>query len=318
MANKHFAWIFMGSMLSALSGCDVSVGHCDRDDAGDCVDLFPDDDAGDEEDGGSKDAGGKDAGGKDAGDADGDAAGEDSDADVDAGGDAGDAISVDEFCIELLKNAVAWRDALEGLCDRQEQGARDLFLQKVLAYAPDDAEGKCITARNAVLDGGKATYDGKQAMACATAFAEGFAPPPDPFPTEGINLAQYEASIAHGAPALIQIPQCRETFKGTLKRDAKCSDNFECIDGLRCLPAPGQTTTCQPALVGGTCVQSSNCADGYMCVGDPDAGGGKTCVKSDKLPQSGGNCYFSAECSDGLVCTSRKCAQPTTSVICAP
>ena len=59
-------------VLLALSACEVHVGKCEKDDAGECVDLFPDDeDGGDQEedaglDGGRCD-GGKDGGGGDGG-----------------------------------------------------------------------------------------------------------------------------------------------------------------------------------------------------------------------------------------------------------
>ncbi|HTU60683.1 MAG TPA: hypothetical protein VMF89_19660, partial [Polyangiales bacterium] len=225
--------------------------------------------------------------------------------------------SVNEFCAEQLKTAVAWRDALESLCGglTQDAMAREGFLQRALAYAPEDAEGKCITARNAPITAGNTTYDGTKAQACADAFAGNFMAPPSPFPTTGIDLNMYEAKIAHGAPTLVQIPACRAAFTGKLTRGTTCTDHFECRDGLRCLEAPGGRKTCEPAITTGTCALSSECADGYTCVGS-SAGGGKTCVKSDALPLTGGNCSFAIECATDYVCTSNKCANPTANVVC--
>lgn len=330
MSMMQTRWILAGSLLAAVAGCDVDIVDCDKepdakvcqdDDTGDGDDV--DDDAGDEpgEDAGKSDAGKTDAGDAGKSDASTTDAGKDGGVDAGPSEDSGPApaITVDDFCAAQLKTAVAWRDALEELCGgiTKDKDARDAFLQEVLAYAPDDAEGKCITARNAPITAGNTTFDGTKAMACADAFAANFMAPPDPFPMSGgIDLAMYEAKIAHGAPTLIQIPACRATFKGKLARDKACTDHFECVDGLRCLSAPGNTTTCQTALTVGTCTTTSQCADGYTCVGST-AGGGKTCVKSDALPLSGGNCSFSIECATDYVCNgSNKCANPTANVVC--
>lgn len=334
MSMMQTRWILASSLLAAIAGCDVTVHDCDKEpDAKICqddddFDFDAGDEPDDEEDGGSNDGGKLDGGAdasKDGGS--GPDASKDASADGATSSDGGDsdgggsnaAITVDDFCAAQLKTAVAWRDALDDLCGglTKDQQARADFLQRVLAYAADDAEGKCITARNAPITAGNTTFDGTKAQACADAFASNFMAPPDPFPTSGgIDLAMYEAKIAHGAPTLIQIPACRAAFKGKVARDKACTDNFECVDGLRCMSAPGNTTTCQPALTGGTCLQTSNCADGYTCVGS-SAGGGKTCVKSDALPLSGGNCSFSIECATDYVCnSSNKCANPTASVVC--
>ena len=329
MSNTQTRWILAGSLLTELAGCEITKVNCNKtpdadicqdDEDIDAGDLF-DDDAGDS---GSMDGGAKADGSTDAG-KDGSTA---SDASRDTGTDAsGDGaqidassmpLTIDEFCVAQLSTAVAWRDALETLCDKASVDARDTFLQEVLAYAKDDAEGKCITARKAAVDSGNTTFDGSNAPACAGAFIKGFELPPDPFPTDGIDLAKYRSTIAHGAPTLVQIPACRAAFKGKLARSKPCTDHFECVDGLRCLDAPGGTKTCETALVGGTCAQSSQCADGYTCVGS-SAGGGRTCVQNDMLPLMGGNCSFALECGDGLDCNaSNKCANPVAEVICKP
>jgi hypothetical protein len=329
MSMMQTRWILASCLLASIAGCDVDVIDCDKEpDAKICQDDEDDDeDAGDEpvdDEDGSVD-GGKRDGGADASSDGGSSQDGSTDASSDGGADASSdassstAITVDDFCAAQLKTAVAWRDALDVLCDgiSKDKQARDEFLQEVLAFAPDDAEGKCITARNAPITAGNTTFDGTKAMACADAFASNFMAPPEPFPTSGgIDLAMYEAKIAHGAPTLIQIPACRAAFKGKLARDKACTDHFECVDGLRCLSAPGNTTTCQTALTGGTCTTTSQCSDGYTCVGST-AGGGKTCVKSDALPLSGGNCSFSIECGTDYVCNaSNKCGNPVANVVC--
>ena len=321
MSTRQTRWILTGSLLMALAACDVDVIDCDEEpEAKICQDDEEDLDAGDEptdEEDADVDASKTLDAGSDASTDGG--TGNDASVDGATGSDSSVAISVDDFCVAQLATAVAWRDELEELCGpTDEAAAREKFLLEVLAYPAEDAEGKCISARNAPITAGNTTFDGTKAMACASAFTANFAAPPDPFPSAGIDLVMHESKIAHGAPVLIQIPACRAAFKGKLARDKACSDNFECVDGLRCMDAPGGTKTCQPALVGGTCTQTSICADNYTCVGST-SGGGKTCVKSDELPLSGGNCRFSLECAVDYVCNaSGKCVPPSAQVICKP
>lgn len=337
MSAKRIPSVLFGALLIAgLTGCEVTRVDCDETPEADICQDDPEDDSGidwDSDtpepdaslDGGSD--GGRDGGSADGGDASSDGGSADGGSSDGGSSDGGSSdgstsepLTIDEFCVAQLETAVAWRDALEDLCGGSTAASdRSTFLQEVFAYAPDDAEGKCITARQAPVTAGNSTFDGTKAQGCVDAFLASFDAPPDPFPTDGIDLAMYEAKVAHGAPTLIQIPACRATFKGKLTRGKACTDHFECLDGLRCLDAPGGGRTCETALVGGTCTQSSQCADGYTCVGATGAGGGRTCVKSTELPLNGGNCSFSLECSEGLVCNaSNKCGNPTAQVICKP
>lgn len=327
-ANQNRSILVASLLLVGVVGCDIDVHDCDEEpDAAICQDD-EDEDAGDpwtDDEDASVDAGRRDA----AADASRDGSLDGSrEGGADAGGDArtdgsasseggSSSISVSEFCAEQLKTAVAWREALDELCGgiTKDRELRDTFLSEVLAYRGDDPEGACIATRNAAIMTGNTTYDGTKAQACADAFAGNFMMPPSPFPTNGIDLAMYEAKIAHGAPTLVQIPVCRMAFAGKLARGMPCADNFECRDGLRCLDAPGGGKTCEPALAGGTCLQNSNCADNYTCVGSSQ-GGGRTCVKSTDLPLNGGNCALAFECAEGLDCVSGKCANPVANVVC--
>jgi hypothetical protein len=322
--QKRTLWL--GALLiTTLSGCEVV--DCDEKPEADICQPDPEEDAGDEGDldGAVSDGGTTSDGGRDGGAGDG---GGRSDAGPDGGSDGGSdaaatTLSIPDFCVAQLATAVAWRDGLEGLCGTTTSSTdRDTFLLEVFAYPKEDAQGnaedKCIKAREAAVNTGNTTFDGTKAQACADAFLTSFDAPPDPFPTDGIDLAMYEAKVAHGAPTLIQTPECRAAFKGTLTRGKACTDHFECADGLRCLEAPGGGKACENALVGGTCAQSSQCADGYTCVG-ATGGAGRTCVKRTELPLNGGNCSFSLECGEGLICNaSGKCANPAPQVICKP
>lgn len=327
-ANQNRSILVASLLLVGVAGCDIDVHDCSKEpDAAICQDDEEEEDAGDtepEDDAASGDAGSRDA----AADASRDGSLDGSEGGADASGDArtdgatsseggSNSISVNEFCQAQFKTAIAWREALDELCGgiTKDRELRDTFLSRVFAFVGEDPEGACIATRNAPITAGNTAYDGTKAQACADAFAANFMAPPNPFPTNGIDLAIYEAKIGHGAPALVQIPACRMTFAGKLTRGTSCTDNFECLDGLRCLAAPGGGKTCESARVGGTCLQTSECADGYMCVGSSQ-GGGKTCVKSNELPLNGGNCTFAAECAEGLGCVSNKCANPVANVIC--
>jgi hypothetical protein len=308
-------WIVVGSLALGLSACDVHVGKCDRDDAGDCVDLFPDDeDAGDEEDAGALDGGRADGGRSDGGRSDGGVDGGAGEGGSDGGGGtdgSAEPLTLEQFCEAQFATAVLWRDAFENHCDNDNISERDEFLGKTFAYSPDTAVDGCIDR----FDSSNITFDGSLASACAQAFSDQFPAPPDAFPETGIDLSTYASMIGHGASTLFQLPECRAALKGKLAQDDVCTNSLECRDGLRCRPAPGDTSTCQTALKGGVCRRTSECADGYTCVGS-SAGAGKTCIPSDDLPITG-NCELSIECAEGRVCNDAgSCAAPTPDVIC--
>jgi hypothetical protein len=334
MSAKSYRWLLLGTLAvgAATSGCDgITTVNCDKEPDADICQDDPEDDAGDDwpdEDGGTAADGGKadagktdaatsDAGKTDAGGSDGGVDASTDGATSDGGSDAStQPLTVDEFCAEQLKVAVAWRDDLEGLCGSTTNTAeRNAFLEAVLGYL-DDGEGKCVTAINAAIATTNTTFDGSKAQACADTYNAQLALPPDPFPTSGIDLITYESKIGHGAQQLIQIPVCRQAIKGKATSGKTCAGHFECAEGLRCLEASGGAKTCQTARVGGTCTAAAQCADGYTCVGSATSGGGKTCVKNDGLPENGGNCGISRECATDLVCTAGKCANPVAAVIC--
>jgi hypothetical protein len=314
MINEQIRWILAGSLVLALAGCEVSVGDCRKDDAGECVDLFPDEeDAGDDEDGGRTDGGRTDGGRADGGGDGGRDGGIDGSSPGNDAGQSGEPLSLEEFCIAQFETAVLWRDALEEYCINDAIAERDTFLNLTFFYPSDDAVGRCIDR----LGSSNITFDGTKAAECAEIFVDQFAAPPASFPETGIDLSAFTSTIAHGAASLVQIPECRAALKGKLARDAACTDSFECVSGLRCRAAPGDTSTCQSEVTGGVCLRSSECADGFTCVGS-SASGGKTCVASDALPIAG-NCQYSFECAEDRVCSSAgKCVAPTPDVICAP
>jgi len=310
--------------LLALVGCDVDVGRCLlRDDAGICVfdDEYPwfepnDAGAGD----GAVDATALDGG---AGD----------DAQVDAGGevDAGGGIRVDEFCRQMLTVAVAWRDLFNGEacgCPRAPDptaesslALRTRFLSTVLAYTGEDPEGACIAARNASIDGKRVRYDGRKATACAEAFRSQFATEPVPGACP-VDVAGAESRIAHGGQTLVQLPVCREAFVGLVPEGKACADQLDCLQGLRCIPAPGSsmTRTCQRARavegLAELCTRNSDCVDGAIC--SLSSGNDRRCIGSSELELKsvGGNCDFSFECATGLVCLEGRCATPTSTPVC--
>lgn len=311
MNLQRLGWLGMGSLLIALTGCEIK--KCDKD-AGECNFDWDDRDGSTDEESDASSNGDGDGGTLDGGDID----GGDGDGDGDGGGaedaSTGEPITLAEFCEAQFATAVAWRDFMEldCFCPNDTIADREAFLATVLAY-PDNAVGLCEDRYGALESEGKLTFVGTKAQACAKAFADQFAAPPSSCPQEGFNLWKLEADMGHGVSVLAQIPVCREALVGKVGADEACNDSIECAGSLRCRSAPGGGKTCQsPVPTNGTCTNNGECADGHTCVGS-NAGGGRACRRNDDLAINGGNCSFSKECVAGLVCDELKCVAPTIS-----
>lgn len=319
---KGVTWVRVGILVGLLPvvGCDVSFGRCDPD-AGICDDddLTP-------FDGGNADAGV---------DASMDAS-VPNDGGMDASVDTTDGgLTVAQFCRAQLATAVKWRDLFDSVgcgCERSGSEGDKItrFLSASLAYGGEDPEGTCISVRNASISAGRIVYAPQYAEACASKFAGQFALPEVPT-TCPVDLAAFEAQLAHGAQQLAQIPECRSAFAGKVARDGACTqlskagagESLECQAGLRCLPVLGAVddagvtmTTCQPArALGETCVRAVQCADGLICAG---LTGQSTCIPSDELRLNNAPCSTSIECIKGLVCSGGSCVPATADSVCTP
>jgi hypothetical protein len=307
MKNVEIRWFAFGALAFALSACEVSVGKCRKDDAGECVDLFDDEDAGDEEDAGDDlDAGRADAGRTDAGRADGGDAsrtdgGGDAGADGGGGGDGSASLTIDEFCEAYLSRALAWRDLLAECCLNEAIDDRESLLASVFLYGGDTTLTDCIDNIDDQVTADRVDLDTTKLQSCADEFAKQLPEAPSSCPAEGFDLDALESTAGHGLQRLPQIPVCREALAGKVKRDQICTDSLECIAGLRCMPAPGNTRTCQPAAIE-ECVNTAQCEDETICVGQLTSGG-KTCVSVDELPlTSNQRCDLSSECANDLLC----------------
>ncbi len=294
MSAQGIRWVLAGSMLVSLAACDVSFGECEKTDAGECVDLFPDIDSGGT-------GGGANAGG--------DASAANGDANMDGGGASGgdgggtvkpgEPLTKTEFCEAQLAPGKAWAELTDRCC---VGGASSDALARMLAvvgYPGGIAD--CERNIEMLLAGGTVKYEPTAAAACATAFAANYAPPPsNECPAAGFSLPDIEAQYGHGLQVIAQIPACRATFQGVVANDKPCTKTLECADARSaCLTAPGGIRTCQPALTEGTCEQATECASGYICKG---ADGNRVCVRVNDLGISGARCKGSAECSRGLWC----------------
>ena len=253
--------------------------------------------------------------------------------DMDGGpeGDGGpvEGLTLAEFCDSQLTTGRQWADALDTCCAGPVPQAGLDFLAQVLLYPtpttmfPDDAHTRCVDLRQAAIDDGEVVYHADKAAACAASFANQYLLPPESCPAGGFDVAELEATIGHGAAALPQLAACRAAFEGQVERDGLCdngegvADDLRCGPGLRCLPAPGDTLTCQPSVDnGGACSRNSDCDDGLTCLGAVAAGDG-VCRESDDLGINGADCRFSRECVDTLVCDEvNECATPVADVIC--
>lgn len=326
MSTIRLRWFLSGTALFALaaSGCDVSVGSCDKDDAGECVDLFPDEDGGDA--GGKKDSGAADAGADSAASDDADTDAESGDANTDAGDDAAVAepLDINAFCAEVVSPGAAWATTFNDIdcCTTNEGTSQEAkSILGVYGYS-DSATTDCIKFYDDLVKGkapaaGTVTFDGRFAHECAVALNETF-PPPAACPAAGFDAEAIVASAGHGAQRASQIPSCRKTFAGKLARDAECDRDIECGSGLVCMPSPGGagSRACQPVLgIGGLCEESNDCGSGLTCVGSTKAQGVKQCVAVTDLVLSG-SCADSRECVVGRVCGSdNKC---TPAAVTAP
>jgi hypothetical protein len=300
MVKKQLSWGWAVATLATLAGCDVNVGDCERDDAGECVDLFPDEDAGARD----RDAGATDGEADAAGDG-GEGPGGDDGGETDG---ASPPLSLEPFCAELYAVATAWRYAFDGCCSQlsnEERNDVEESLQELLFYhwgAGEDAVGSCVTDYQALIDEERLRFDETKAGACAAAFAGQFEAPPETCPSAGFDLLGLRAATGHGASTIAQLRACQEALQGEVGAEQPCASHVECQGGLRCRPAPGDQRTCQLAVDdGASCRTSSECLDGYTCVGGGTAG--RQCWPSDELLIAG-SCSFSIECAEGYICDS--------------
>jgi hypothetical protein len=324
MKNVEIRWLLgcsqvlvLGASVVALSACDVSVGHCKKDDAGECVDLFPDDDGGqDDEDGGALDGGRSDAGKDAGGDAQADGS-MDAGASSEDGGDAGDAgsssdsevrdpLTIREFCEAALAPGQAWADKMDECCSSAAVGSAEHDRLLALFGSPAGGASDCEDRQQALIDSGNVTFDGKYAAACADAIAANYddmAPPADCPSGDGYFLPEIEAMVGHGAQAPQQIPVCRKAFVGKLAAATTCTSDWHCSDNRVCRAGSGGQTCQDPVPEGGTCDDAFDCAYGTTCVGNDSSGtGGKRCIATDDLGLNTAKCTRSAECIVGLVC----------------
>jgi len=316
-------------VLTALAGCDVSVGNCDRNDAGSCFDDFPEWDAGPGIDSGNVVPTNDGAVVSEAGttvDA----------AVVDGGGldsSVADAavpttLTIEQFCEAQYRTAKLWRDKLEECCVANIP-EREVLLFNSLFYSTDGT-GKDSVER--CIDGVKATptanltFTGTAAPACSARYNSQFPAPPAACPTEGFAIETLESTIGHGAGSLIQFAECRAAFVGKVAFNAACTNSFECQSGLRCLGTAGAKTCRAPLSRGNPCSVTSECEDGHVCMGLASGNAGRVCYPATELLETGSACDSSVtsatggstECRGGLICFDNKCTAPQATAICKP
>ena len=313
--------------LFVITSCDVEVGDCRQDDAGECVDLFPD-----EPDASlSIDASSQRDAVVDSTVADADQtvvdAGMDASGSMDAGQPADSAVptlmTLEQFCGALNRRGLDWATKLDECClntqERTSAQARSI-LNLIGAYS-EDAVDNCLRFYNGlVADGGGVTYQPQFAASCVTAFIDAYPAPPAGCPSAGFDVELQRSTVGHGAPQLAQLPACREALRGQIMAELPCARDFECAPGLTCLPiATGSDagSRCRaPSTANGFCETNADCALGYACVGSRDFG--RVCRSTQELVDTG-RCEAAQECKVGKVCASGMCAAPVLGdVICRP
>jgi len=298
MTSQRLGWVLLGSALVALGGCDVSVGKCDRDDAGHCESIFDDDSGFDESiDASNADGGRSDAGATDAGSLDGSSQEAST---LDATIDPGEPLTISEFCAAALAPALRWQDKLDECCTSAANGSAERTRILALVGLPSTGVSGC----EGIADSDNIDFDGAKASLCAASMAANYdVEPPSTCPSgDGFSVPSLEAMVGHGLQLPAQIPSCRNVFVGKLAPNAPCTRALECSGNLACRPAPGGGKTCQPQLVTGTCYGPDDCASGYICKGQENQGGGRSCTAVTDLGLNGANCTSSSECIEGLVC----------------
>jgi hypothetical protein len=325
-------WGIVGGTLAllALAGCDVSVGKCDRNDAGSCFDDFPEWDAGGGIDSGSAPA----SDGAVIADAASDAA-----IIADSGSIDGSlpdaappvALTIEQFCDAQYRTAKQWRDKLEECCvsnSELERDLREVLLNNSFFYSVDDTTGedsveRCIDSFKATPSA-NLTFVGTAASSCSARYTAQFPAAPATCPADGFATETIESMVGHGAASLIQLPECRTAFVGKVAFNAACTNSFECQTGLRCLGSSGAKTCRAPFSRGNPCSVTSECEDGLVCMGLASGNAGRVCYPANELLESGSTCDAtetsatggSTECRTGLICFENKCVTPQTSAIC--
>jgi hypothetical protein len=320
MSARFTRSLSVAALLVAVAACNVDVVDCDTEDASICdddEDLFDGGGIVDDEDAGSSGDGGDGGDGGAVDDPDSSTTPTD-----DGGADDGSVpveLSVEEFCAARYAVALAWRDALENQCPSASTASDDRadFLGVNLGYG-DNAIDTCVTSTNDLITKKQVSYAGRAAQGCADAYNAQFSGPPASFPAQGVDIGTAAATVGHGAASPAQIPQCRAALVGKLALGAVCPTSVACVDGLRCLSAPGGGRTCQrPLDAGGQCSSAGDCSDDTRCVKSTSSSTGKVCVAKDDLRISQGSCDSSVECASGLVCNaSNRCETAQPAFIC--
>jgi hypothetical protein len=147
-------------------------------------------------------------------------------------------------------------------------------------------------------------------------FNSQFPAAPTACPAAGFDAETIEATTAHGAQELNQLSACRQAIVGKVAFNAACGNSFECQAPYRCLGTPGAKTCRVPLSRGNPCSRTSECEDGYVCMGVASGSGGRVCYPATEPLETGSACSASTECRTGLLCINNKCTSPQSQLIC--
>lgn len=307
MTYKHLGWLLSGSLLLSLAGCDVSIGKCKEDDAGDCDFGFDEDE---DIDSGKSDGG--DGDGEGDGSVEGDAgldAGDDTDAGGDGDGDGdgpvyeGEPLELEELCEAFVSRRAAWESLLDD-CECSFEDSNELRSQLGM-FGSDDRGFGCTTAYEKTLTSEHVTYRAAAAGACADAFLKYLEAAPKSCPEIGFVASYFAAHAGKGIAHPAQLAACQATFEGDLNENALCENDWECKGDLRCrLPGEGaaERKCLRPVPLRGLCTRDQDCTSGSLCIRENAEGSTSSCVSERDLKISGGHCSRHPECADGYVC----------------
>jgi hypothetical protein len=79
----------------------------------------------------------------------------------------------------------------------------------------------------------------------------------------------------------------------------------------------GVAKACRPPLDrGNPCTATSECADGFVCMGLASGSGGRVCYAKTEPLEVNTSCSASTECNLDLLCINNKCVKPQPDLIC--
>lgn len=217
-----------------------------------------------------------------------------------AGETAGDAAEsgVTEVSLALCEawgsSFEAWDQWYAGCCSEEEQASKTF--ERLAHFGTDGLmPAMCPEVVQDNLDRWGLTPDPTHLPECLDAIRAQTPPPPEE--CDSAALAG-QSSQARAMDSILDLPECRPLFAGTLEAGEECLGDAQCVEGLDCL-----SDGCGVRLgEGEVCINNADCEAGLHCAGAAQVQG----VCSGPKP-SGATCDLGDVCAAGLTCNGLIC-----------